>query len=212
MASYSPPLPAPSLPPRCSPPSPPCIPVSRSACDSGPAAITPRTSAAAVSTWRSSPGRPRALPVFACTASSAGRWTWSFAPATASPVATGSNSPSYPTSPSLRPPLAGGTRIAGDHAFLRAGVGRVIRYELGDGLGVLDLVRHGLGIAISPPMIVPPGLVSVPIGRYAPHFVVSLAVADREPSTPAREMLRIAAELSTGDSLSESTRRGWGQA
>lgn len=103
-----------------------------------------------------------------------------------------------------------GTRIAADRAFLRAGVGRSIRYELGDGLGVLDFVRHGLGIAISPPMIVPPDLVSVPIGRHAPRFVVSLAVADREPSTPVREMLRIASKLSTGDPPQRSTRRGGG--
>ena len=98
-----------------------------------------------------------------------------------------------------------GTRIAADRAFLRAGVSRHIRYELGDGVGVLDFVRHGLGIAISPPMIVPDDLVFVPIGRQAPRFVVSLAVADREPSTPVREMLRIATKLSTGDSARRST-------
>ena len=87
-----------------------------------------------------------------------------------------------------------GTRIAADRAFLRAGVSRVIRYELGDGLGVLDFVRHGLGVAISPPMIVPDDLVFVPIGRHAPQFVVSLATADREPSMPVRELLRLAGE------------------
>jgi DNA-binding transcriptional LysR family regulator len=88
-----------------------------------------------------------------------------------------------------------GTRIATDRAFLRAGVSRVIRYELGDGLGVLDFVRHGLGVAISPPMIVPDDLVFVPIGRHAPRFVVSLATADREPSMPVRELLRLAGEV-----------------
>jgi DNA-binding transcriptional LysR family regulator len=102
-----------------------------------------------------------------------------------------------------------GTRIATDRAFLRAGVARVIRHELGDGLGVLDFVRHGLGIAISPPMIVPPDLVHVPLGRHAPRFVVSLAVADRDPSTPVREMLRTARrltpKLSTGAGSQRST-------
>jgi DNA-binding transcriptional LysR family regulator len=101
-----------------------------------------------------------------------------------------------------------GSRIAADRAFLRAGVSRMIRYELGDGLGVLDFVRHGLGVALSPPLIVPPDLVCVPIGRYAPRFVVSLAAADREPSTPVREMLRIAAKLSTGVELSTGTASG----
>ena len=88
-----------------------------------------------------------------------------------------------------------GTRIAADRAFLRAGVRRAIRYELGDGMGVLDFVRHGLGVAISPPMIVPDDLVFVPIGRHAPRFVVSLATADREPSMPVRELLRLAGEV-----------------
>ena len=88
-----------------------------------------------------------------------------------------------------------GTRIAADRAFLRAGVRRTIRYELGDGMGVLDFVRHGLGVAISPPMIVPDDLVFVPIGRHAPRFVVSLATADREPSMPVRELLRLAGEV-----------------
>ncbi len=96
-----------------------------------------------------------------------------------------------------------GTRIAIDRAFIRAGATRTIRYTIAENHGVLDFVRHGLGVAISPPLFVPSDLVFVPIARHAPRFVMSLAVADRDPSTPVRELLRIfhqlAEESGTGE-------------
>jgi DNA-binding transcriptional LysR family regulator len=88
-----------------------------------------------------------------------------------------------------------GTRIAVDRAFVRAGATRTIRYEVADNHGVLDFVRHGLGVAISPPLFVGSGLVFVPIARHAPRFVISLAVADSDPAAPVREMLRIFHQL-----------------
>jgi DNA-binding transcriptional LysR family regulator len=89
-----------------------------------------------------------------------------------------------------------GSRIATDRAFVRAGATRVVRYEIGDYIGVLDFVRRGLGIAISPPSLVDAGLVSVPIARYAPKLVVSIATAaDRDPGPLARAMLRTARQL-----------------
>jgi DNA-binding transcriptional LysR family regulator len=88
-----------------------------------------------------------------------------------------------------------GTRVATDRAFVRAGATRTIRYEIGDNRGLLDFVRHGLGIAIIPPLFVDPDLVFVPIARYAPQLVVSLATADRDTSMPARELLRAGRRL-----------------
>ena len=44
-------------------------------------------------------------------------------------------------------------------------------------------------------MLADPDLVCVPIGRYAPRFVISLATADRHLSTPIREFLQIADQL-----------------
>jgi DNA-binding transcriptional LysR family regulator len=96
-----------------------------------------------------------------------------------------------------------GTRIAIDRAFIRAGATRTIRYEIAENHGAHDFVRHGLGVAISPPLFVGPGLVFVPIARHAPRFVISLAVRDRDLSTPVRELLRIfhqlADETGTGE-------------
>lgn len=88
-----------------------------------------------------------------------------------------------------------GTRIAIERAFLRAGVTRSVQYEIADNHGVLDFVRHGLGIAISPPFFLDPSLVFVPIANHAPRFVLSIAVAEGNPSTPVREMLRIFHQL-----------------
>lgn len=89
-----------------------------------------------------------------------------------------------------------GSRITTDRAFIRAGATRVIRYEIGDYIGVLDFVRHGLGIAISPPSLVDEGLVFVPIAPHAPELVVSIAAAaDRDLSAPTRAMLRTARQL-----------------
>jgi DNA-binding transcriptional LysR family regulator len=88
-----------------------------------------------------------------------------------------------------------GTRIANDLAFLRAGVRRTIRYEVADNHNVHDFVRHGLGISVSPVAMVDPDLRIIPIGRYAPKFVLSLAAADRDLSIPAQEMLKIVEQL-----------------
>lgn len=97
--------------------------------------------------------------------------------------------------PFIETTSAWGTRIANDLAFLRAGVTRTIRYEVADNHNVHDFVRHGLGIAVSPVAMVDPDLCVIPIGRYAPEFVLSLAAADRDLTTPAREMLKIAEQL-----------------
>jgi len=96
-----------------------------------------------------------------------------------------------------------GTRIAIDRAFIRAGATRTIRYEIADNHGVLDFVRHGLGVAISPPLLIDSSLVFVPIARHAPRFVISLAVADGDQSTPVSEMLRISRQLADESTTGE---------
>lgn len=88
-----------------------------------------------------------------------------------------------------------GTRIAIDRAFIRSGATRTIRYEITENHGAHDFVRHGLGVAISPPLFVGSDLVFIPIAQHAPRFVISLAVADRELRTPVREVLRIFDQL-----------------
>ena len=96
-----------------------------------------------------------------------------------------------------------GTRIATDRAFIRAGATRTIRYEIADNYAALDFVRHGLAVAISPSVFVGSGLAFVPIARHAPRMVMSLAVADSEPSTPVREMLRIFHQLADESTTGE---------
>jgi DNA-binding transcriptional LysR family regulator len=90
---------------------------------------------------------------------------------------------------------AWGTRVAIDRAFIRAEAARAVRYEIADGRGVREFARHGPGVAIAPPVLADPDPVRVPIGRHAPRFVVSLATADRDLSTPIREFLQIAEQL-----------------
>lgn len=100
--------------------------------------------------------------------------------------------------------LSWGPRIAIDRAFIQAGASRTVRYEIADNQGVLDFVRHGLGIAISPRFFADSSPVFVPIARYAPRFVLSIAVAKDNPSTPVREMLRIFHQLADGSPAHES--------
>jgi DNA-binding transcriptional LysR family regulator len=88
-----------------------------------------------------------------------------------------------------------GSRIFNDLAFVHAASTRTIRYQIADHRAVLEFVRHGLGVAISPRLSPEPSMVFVPIAHHAPRLTISLASADRELSTPARELLRIARHL-----------------
>ncbi|MFG1608438.1 LysR family transcriptional regulator [Actinoplanes sp. NPDC049265] len=87
---------------------------------------------------------------------------------------------------------AWGIRVAIDRAFIKAEATRTVRYEMTDIRGLVDFVRHGLGVAIGPPAMARPGLTFVPIGEHAPRIVISLATTDRELSTPIREFLQLA--------------------
>jgi len=94
-------------------------------------------------------------------------------------------------------PPAWGVRVATDRAFAAAGVARTIAHEINDLGTTVDVVRHGLGVAILPAVLVAdPSVVGVPIGRHAPRFVVSLAApADRPPSAAARTFVAVAARF-----------------
>ncbi|KAB1940735.1 LysR family transcriptional regulator [Micromonospora sp. ALFpr18c] len=98
--------------------------------------------------------------------------------------------------PFVDTPPTWGTRVAIDRAFIRAEAARMVSYEIADACGVREFVRHGLGVAIGPSALADPDLVCVPIGRYAPRLVISLATADRDLSTPIRAFLQIAEQLS----------------
>ncbi|TDC40408.1 LysR family transcriptional regulator [Micromonospora sp. 15K316] len=89
-------------------------------------------------------------------------------------------------------PETWGSRIATDRAFAAAGIERVVRYEVADVGGLLDLVRHRLAVLIAPPLVVEPGgnVRLIPIRQPAPVFGVSLAApADRQLGAPARALL-----------------------
>jgi len=90
-----------------------------------------------------------------------------------------------------------GSRIAIDDAFRRAGVSRRIAYEMADNMGVLDFVRHGLGVAVGPSLLLGPDLASVPIAEHAPRFTISLACTDQSPGMPTQAMMRMAEQLAT---------------
>jgi DNA-binding transcriptional LysR family regulator len=74
-------------------------------------------------------------------------------------------------------PPTWGTRIRDDRAFTAAGVRRRIEYEVNDVASVIDLVRHGLAIALLPASFIgdDPTVALVRLGRHAPTFATSVA-------------------------------------
>lgn len=94
-------------------------------------------------------------------------------------------------------PPTWGVRTANDRAFAAAGVPRVVTYEINDLGTTVDVVRHGLAVALLPPDIAAdPDIARIPVARHAPRFVVSLAApADRPSSAAARAFVAAAARL-----------------
>jgi DNA-binding transcriptional LysR family regulator len=84
-------------------------------------------------------------------------------------------------------PPTWGVRIANDRAFAAAGAHRTVAYEINDIASVADFVRHGLAVAIVPPVTFPEDdrIVFVQVRRHVPVHRVSLALPSDRPSSPA---------------------------
>ncbi|GAB3620120.1 LysR family transcriptional regulator [Glutamicibacter endophyticus] len=80
-----------------------------------------------------------------------------------------------------------------DIAFERAGLTRTVVFEAMTTPLILDLVRHGLAVAILPGSVVPedPQLVCLPIGEGGPVRVEYLAWRSFNPSPAARVFLEM---------------------
>lgn len=90
--------------------------------------------------------------------------------------------------PFVELPSTWGVRIANDRAFAAAGVVRRVAHEINDMGTTVDFVRHGLAVAVVPPLFAEdPSIATVPIRAAAPTFVVSLVLpAGRPPGAAAR--------------------------
>ncbi|MDO9407449.1 LysR family transcriptional regulator [Patulibacter sp.] len=111
--------------------------------------------------------------------------------------------------PFVELPSTWGVRIANDRAFAAAGVTRTVAHEINDLGTAVDFVRHGLALAVVPPLFVAdPAIVTVPIGRHAPGFVVSLVLpAGRPPGAAARAFAATAARVTRPGATRSSSRR-----
>jgi len=70
-------------------------------------------------------------------------------------------------------PATWGTRMLSDRVFAAAGLERTIEFEANDTASVLDLVRHGLAVAILPASLADADLETRPLSTRE-RFVVSL--------------------------------------
>ena len=89
--------------------------------------------------------------------------------------------------PFIDHPSGWGTRMSTDRAFADARVQRSVAYEVADTPSILDLVRHGLGIAVLPPSLVPDTneVRIVPIRGRSPVWEISLATPANRPISAA---------------------------
>ena len=89
--------------------------------------------------------------------------------------------------PFIDHPSGWATRMSTDRAFADARVQRSVAFEVADTTSVLDLVRHGLGIAILPPSLVPDTneVRIVPIRGRSPVWEISLATPANRPMPAA---------------------------
>jgi DNA-binding transcriptional LysR family regulator len=82
------------------------------------------------------------------------------------------------------------SRAIVDGVLARAGVERRVICEVNDTAALLDLVAHGLGIAVVPrPRLARPGLRWIPLTGNVPPWEVSLLTADQGPLNPAARAL-----------------------
>ena len=88
-----------------------------------------------------------------------------------------------------------------DHSPAPACGARSTAYEVGDTPSVINLVDHGLGVALLPPSIVPPGdnIRLVPVRGSTPQWEVSIALpSNRPPTAAARAFADAAASANPG--------------
>ncbi len=92
-------------------------------------------------------------------------------------------------------PRGWGTRMSIDRAFSAAGVQRQVEFEVGDTPSVVNLVRHGLGVALLPPSIVVDSdrVVMVPVHGRSPLWEISLATPTNRPVSAAARAFAAAA-------------------
>jgi DNA-binding transcriptional LysR family regulator len=88
-------------------------------------------------------------------------------------------------------PPAWGTRIRNDQACAVAGVRRRLEYEVNDTASVIDLVRHGLAVALLPASMIGTDstVVLIALGRHAPTFATSVAHPSTRPLGAAAQAL-----------------------
>jgi DNA-binding transcriptional LysR family regulator len=88
-------------------------------------------------------------------------------------------------------PPSWGTRMAADRAFGRAGITRTIEFEVGDTESVVDLVRHGLAVAVMPASLIREraGIACVPLSRPGIVFTTSVASPTSRPMSAASRAL-----------------------
>jgi DNA-binding transcriptional LysR family regulator len=89
--------------------------------------------------------------------------------------------------PFIDHPVGWGTRMSVQRTFSAAGLRRRVAFEVGDTPSVVNLVRHGLGVAVLPRSIVyeHEGVRFVPIRGRAPLWEVSLALPSNRPASAA---------------------------
>jgi LysR substrate binding domain len=84
-------------------------------------------------------------------------------------------------------PRGWGARTSIDRSFSTAGVERQVAFEVGDTASVVNLVRHGLGVAFLPPSIVANSerVALVPVRGRSPPWEISLARPTNRPVSAA---------------------------
>ncbi|MGN9840587.1 LysR family transcriptional regulator [Nonomuraea sp. H19] len=83
-------------------------------------------------------------------------------------------------------PPTWGVRSAVDAAYAAAGVGRQVSFEMNDISTILDLVRHGLGVAFVPGFLTrhAAGLTFLRVRELPGEFEVALAASAARPLSP----------------------------
>lgn len=104
-------------------------------------------------------------------------------------------------------PIEWGVRLAVDRAFAAAGVSRRVGFELNDVATLLDLVAHGLGVAIVPPSVVVSNrsVAMVRLRARAPRWQVSIVTPTRHLSSAAKAVVEMVPDLSVGAESQDNT-------
>lgn len=90
-------------------------------------------------------------------------------------------------------PAGWATRLNNDAAFTAAGLRRRLEYEVNDSASLVDLVRHGLAVAVMPRSLLPAGdesVLMIPLREHRHVHRVSLAVPTGRRLSRAAQALR----------------------